>query len=341
MTSPESRKAVDRKSEVAGSVPARKVNIASVKAALNSVTAVRLINPDNGKNKLVYCQHDPVSQLTFVSSKLVSELKLKAFDNVSFDMNTMIGRKSNTANLIKFNIQSFYNDEMFFDITSVVNEPWCYDVSTLPHIQQLCQFKHFDDVEILGLDNCNAVDVLIGNDNVHLMYAKQERVGDSLTEPHAILTPLGWLAYGGRSGRSDRFAKIFRTNLKEDVNVTSRLKQTIVDKDKHIAELESVIKDLAMKNELRQPSRSDLAARKLVEPHVKLNCNRFEIPVPLKNDVNLPNNYVLARDRVSTLRKKALKQSDLGELLSKSMSELRKNGYIERASDEMECSKSV
>ena len=81
-----------------------------------------------------------------------------------------------------------------------------------------------------------------------------------------------------------------------------------MDKDKHIAELESVIKDLAEKDELTQSSRSDLAARKFVEPHVKLNCNRFEIPVPLKNDVILPNNYVLARYRVFTLREKALKQ---------------------------------
>ena len=225
---------------------------------------------------------------------------------------------------------------MFFDIKSVVNESWCDDISTLPHMKQLSQFKHFKDVEILGLDNCDAVDVLIGNDNARLMYAKQEHVGNSLTELHVIVTPLVWLACGGRSGRSDRSAKIFRTNLKEDVSVTSSLKQTIVDKDKHIAEFESVIKDLAMKDKLHQPSRSDLAARKLVEPHVKLNCNRFEIPVPLKNDVILPNNYLLARDRVSTLRKKSLKQSDLGKFLSKSMSELQENGFIERAPDEMD-----
>ena len=115
------------------------------------------------------------------------------------------------------------------------------------------------------------------------MYAKQERVGDNLAEPHAILTPLGWLASDGRSDRSDRFAKIFRTNLKEDFSNTSSLKRTIVDKDKHIAELESLIKDLAMKNELLQPTPSDLRARKLVERHVKLKNNRFEIPVPLKN----------------------------------------------------------
>ena len=92
-----------------------------------------------------------------------------------------------------------------------MNKPWCDDVSTLPHMQQLSQFKHFDDVEILGLDNCDAVDVLIGNNNAHFMYAKQERVGDSLTETHAILTSLGWLACGGSSSKSDKSAKIFRT----------------------------------------------------------------------------------------------------------------------------------
>ena len=82
-------------------------------------------------------------------------------------MNNMISRKGNTANLVKFNIQSLYNNEMFFDITSVVNEPWCDDVSTPPRMQQLSQFKHFGVVEILGLDNCDTVDVLIGNDNAH------------------------------------------------------------------------------------------------------------------------------------------------------------------------------
>ena len=49
----------------------------------------------------------------------------------------------------------------------------------------------------------------------------------------------------------------------------------------------------------------------------------------------------MARDRVSTLRKKSLKQSDLGEFLSESMSELQENGYIKCTPDEMDCSKSV
>ena len=126
---------------------------------------------------------------------------------------------------------------------------------------------------------------------------------------------------------------------KKGVCEKNSLKQTIVDRGKHFAELESVIKDLTIKDELPQPSRSDLAASKLAEPHFKLNWNRFEIPVPLKNDVILPNNYVLACDKISRLHKKAVKQSDLAEFLSESISELQDNGYIERASDDMDCNK--
>ena len=48
-----------------------------------------------------------------------------------------------------------------------------------------------------------------------------------------------------------------------------------------------------IKNETLQPSKNDEIARKLVETDVKVVNDRYEIPVPLKNDVaeKLPNNY--------------------------------------------------
>ena len=32
-------------------------------------------------------------------------------------------------------------------------------------------YEHFNDIEIVCLDDCHSVDVLLGNDNAHLMYA--------------------------------------------------------------------------------------------------------------------------------------------------------------------------
>ena len=156
------------------SVTVRKVGIGSVKAAFSRVTAARIMNPVNDKSRLVYVQHDPGSQVTLVSNKLVQDLGLTAFDNVSFEMQTMTSCKATTADLVKFNVQSLHTGEIFGNVVSVVNEPWSDDENTLPHKQDLSVYEHFNDIEIVCLDNCHSVDVLLGNDNAHLMYAKQE-----------------------------------------------------------------------------------------------------------------------------------------------------------------------
>ena len=84
-------------------------------------------------------------------------------------------------------MQSLHTGEIFCNVVSVVNEPWSDDENTLPHKQDLSVYEHFNDIEIVCLDNCHSVDVLLGNDNTHLMYAKQERMGKSQTDPHALL----------------------------------------------------------------------------------------------------------------------------------------------------------
>ena len=146
-------------------VTVRKVGIGSVKAAFSRVTAARIINPVNGKSRLVYVQHDPGSQVTLVSNKLVQDLGLIAFDNVSFEMQTMTSCKTTTADLVKFNVQSLHTGEIFCNVVSVVNEPWSDDENTLPHKKDLSVYEHFNDIDTVCLDNCHSVDVLLGNDN--------------------------------------------------------------------------------------------------------------------------------------------------------------------------------
>ena len=105
------------------SVSVRKVGIGSVKAAFSRVTAARIMNPVNGKSRLVYVQHDPGSQVTLVSNKLVQALGLTAFDNVSFEMQTMTSCKATTTDLVKFNVQLLHTGEIFCNVVSLVNKP--------------------------------------------------------------------------------------------------------------------------------------------------------------------------------------------------------------------------
>ena len=189
VTPSQARESGDNTSEL--SVTVRKVGIGSVKTSFSRVTAARIMNPVNGKSRLVYVQHDPGSQVTLVSNKLVQDLGLTAFDNVSFEMQTMTSCKAITADLVKLNVQSLHTGEIFCNVVSVLCEPWSDDENTLPHKQDMSVYEHFNDIHIVWLDNCHSVDVLLGNDNAHLMYAKQERMDKSQTDPHALLSPLG------------------------------------------------------------------------------------------------------------------------------------------------------
>ena len=115
----------------------RSAEIKSVKTVYNRVTAARVVNFATGHSKSVYCQHDPGSQLTFIASTLVEDLGLEPFDIASFKLNTLVGQKNTSANLVKFNVQSIDTEELFCDMTAAVIPPCIDDVQTLPHKQHL------------------------------------------------------------------------------------------------------------------------------------------------------------------------------------------------------------
>ena len=71
-------------------------------------------------------------------------------------------------------------------MTAAVIPPWVDDVETLPHKQDLSNLQHFDGVKLVTLDNCDTVDIIIGNDNAFLMCAKEERMRESRGSPVAL-----------------------------------------------------------------------------------------------------------------------------------------------------------
>ena len=83
-------------------------------------------------------------------------------------------------------------------------------------------------------------------------------------------------------------------------------------------------------DEAIQPSKTDEFVRRLVESDIKLVDERYEIPVPLKNDVveKLSNNFVSACERTVSLRRKALKNPQLKHTLVDTFRELLDAGWL-------------
>ena len=218
--------------------PVRSVKIGSTKAALNRIVAARVINRQNGKFKLVYCQQDGGSQLTFVSNKLVQELNLIPYDQASFCIVTLNGETLTHINLVKLDLQSLFSNKMFELSNVVTNSAWEDDVETLPHIQDLNSFSHFENVELYELPDNDTVDLLIRNDNAFLMTVLEERVGVLRCEPHAVLTPLVLLACGGKFPLEKQNVKVGRVQTSSDLSSKVLLNQEIVSREEKISELE-------------------------------------------------------------------------------------------------------
>ena len=158
-------------------------------------------------------------------------------------------------------------------------------------------------------------------------------MGKSQTDLHALLSPLGWLTCSGKTSLSEVPVKVLRANVEDKQSKTLSLQQVIDRKDAEIAELHRVVKDLSVEDEIPQWSCTDTIARQLVEPCIMVKNDRFEIPVPVVEKATLPNNYELAHERLSALRKKALQQPNLKEFLVESMAEMQSNNYIECVPD--------
>ena len=318
----------------------RSMKLGPTKAALNRIVAARVINPQNGKGTLVYCQLDGGSQLTLISDKLVKELELESYEQTSFRMETLTGNKLTHAELVKFDLQSLFSEEVFALSHVVTNKPWKDDIDTLPHKQDMSYYSHFEGVEMFELQDRTSVDLLIGNDNAFLMTVLEERVGVSRCDPHAILTPLGWLACGGVSPLEKESVKIRPVKAGVDLSIGSPLSQELASRDERIRELEAALRDVNLQDMKVDRSRGDKEAKQFVEAHTVVKDSRFNIPIPVKSGVEeLPNNLELAQKRLDSLRKKALKDEKLRVFLSESFCELQDLNYIEPVDDskDVEC----
>ena len=145
----------------------------------------------------------------------------------------------------------------------------------------------------------------------------------SRCDPHVILTPSGWLAWGGKSPLEKQNVKVCLVQTSSDLSSEVLLNQEIVSRDEKISELEQALKDVTLQDAKIKSSQSDKEARKFVEAQLVVKDSRFEILVPLKTGVvAIPDNITEAKNRLENLKKKALKDTDLREFLTEYFCEL-------------------
>ena len=288
-------------------------------------SAVRVINPVTGKSTLAYAQHDTASQATLISESLRDELGLATKTDHAITILTLAEQTMRSGGLTNFEIESHSNKETFAIKNALVVPDFIDDENVLPHAVNTQKLRHFEGVKIPTIPQRQRIDILRGQTNKELLTVLEEREGVNASEPNYVLTRLGPIASGGRVGvRSDSHQVLkARVNVDCDTNECEQLTQ-------EITELKAALRQVELKNEETQPSKSEEFAYSLVEPNVKVKDGRYEIPVPLRSDIvkKIPNNFLNALERTMSLRRKALGDPTLNLTLTDTFQELLAEGWL-------------
>ena len=299
---------------------------APVTGVFTRISAVRVINPATRVSTLAYAQHDSGSEVTLVSASLADELSLRRGATSVVTLHTVSGSTTSTFSHVSMKVQTLHNGDEFNINKALVMPAWSDESYTLPHHYNLSSFSQFDNVDVKKLPHRSNVDILLGLDNSNLMRVLEERIGEE-GEPHAIQTPIGWVASGGKFSE-------------DPVSYRSRrvaVQRGETNKDQKILELQQTVRDLSLLDEETQLSINDKKAEEIVKDSIKVVDGHYEIPIPLKNNVNkLPNNFDLAAKRAESLRQKMIKNPAHLQPLLESMEFLKQNQYIVPADQDSE-----
>ena len=272
---------------------------------LTRILALRVINPQTGNSLNIYAQHDSGSEVTIVSDSLVNELGLENEGTSRIILHTVTERKKSDFHCVSFDVEALHNGDHFNIQQALVMNNWSDDSYTLPHDYDLSEYSQFDYVECEVLPDRKCVDILLGLDNFHVMTSLKERRGRR-GEPHAIKTPIGWVALGG-SGKTYSYH-----SMRVSVNTNCE------SNEEKILELQQVIWDMTLENDETQLSRSDREAKQIVEgSNTTVVDGRYQMPVPFKENIkDLPYNFPLAAKPLSFLRRRILLQPEYGQVLT-------------------------
>ena len=297
---------------------------------------MRVVNSDTGTSALAYAQLDTGSQVTLISNELSKELGLTITPDPDVSIRTLADQRVPSKGRTNFELESLFNGERFSVADALVVPQFFDNENTLPHAVDISEFEHFEGVEIPVAPGRDRVDVLIGQSHKSLLTVLEEREGAGPEEPNFVLTRLGPVASGGRVPTDTNSYRTFKLAIQSMTDTSC----DCVKLKREIDELKAIVREYELQDESVQSSRTDELANSLVSPHINVVNERYEMPVPFKNDIlaKLPNNYVNALKRTRTLKNKAMKDPELRKFLINTFAELIDEGWIvpidERMPDE-------
>lgn len=262
----------------------------------------------NGKQTILALL-DTASNTTFCTRRLIDSLGLKGL-KTEYSLNT-VGQEEVMRNTVMVN----------FDVKSVSNEQTMsfrnvYALDKIPvdnPIVNLSNFSHLADLPVISNGE---VDLLIGQDHAEALMPLEVRKGDA-KEIFAVRTLLGWSLNGPLASLSSVSKKV----MSHFITVTEM-------ENENEGQTETIVTDCDLQDELGM-SVEDKRVLKLWDENVKLVNGHYQVPIPFRENVCVPNNVSVAAKRLESL-KSSLERKKLFQRYDDEIVKLHEKGFAEK-----------
>ena len=261
---------------------------------------------------------DTASSSSFCSSRLVHSLGIKGRD-VKYMLSTLNGTEEKISTVVDFDIRS-YDGSSSLRMSNVL----VVDMIPLPSCDMnVRMYPHLADLSIVP--SCQHADILIGQDFAEALIPLEVRQGGK-GEPFAVRTMFGWSINGPAHHKSSTGKRAI-SHFVSTMSIDDR-----VNKMWNI-ENERFASNTAM-------SADDKRVLELWDSKVQKVDGHYQLPIPWKSDIQVPNNIVMAKSRIASL-KSSLKRKGLTAKYDDEIQKLMIKGYAESVPDDNICATKV
>ena len=274
-----------------------------------------------GKAVHTYAFIDSGSSTSFMSEKLANQLNAKG-KTKQITLNTLGKRFSIDSKLVNGLEISDLKGQNLFKLPTVFTKRYIpVSKSHIPTNQDLVKWSHLSEVNLPQIDG--DIGLLLGNNIPDVCAPLEVKRGES-GSPMAIRSPLGWIVYN------------LVRNSEYTSHVVNRACIVSVQESNELQRIEYLYRESVnldfperVIDEKREHSQEDKRFLEQVKhTQVKID-NHYEIGLPLRQDVELPENKFLAEQRLKSLKRKLNNSPKFKTDYLKFMNDLFEKGYVE------------
>ena len=292
--------------------------------ALLQVIPVSLLNGDKVFD--TYALIDPGSTGTYVLDSISRFLDLETGQQFDLDVQFMNLSRSFSVRPTAFKIAPYADNETQFEVKNVYTTT-CLNIppAKISDLNSICQSNSvLRHIKFPDIDK-GRIGVLLGTSCVQFTHAL-EWIRGSPNRPAGLRTELGWTIAGELMHRK-RTKSSFRKNFvlfaateihrnDSDQFPTDMLEQYWSIEKTASEPAESFLSDV------------DKEALQTLERTCRHNGERYEIGLPWKTDVQLPNNYYAALNRVRPLEKRLTRNPELKKRFDETLTTDLEKQYV-------------